>query len=72
MTSAWMGLQMRKVYLATRCGSPREYDSQYRRDVWSDPPRAVTVAEWIVFLDGWVQTGSGAWQWHRHLLMETR
>jgi len=48
-----MGLQMRKLWLATSCGSPREYDGQYRSEVWSDPPRAVTLIEWITFLEGW-------------------
>ena len=53
MNTRWMGLQSRSLWLATACGSPTQYDGQYRREVWSDPPRAITVQEWVVFLDGW-------------------
>jgi hypothetical protein len=48
-----MGLQMAKLWLATSCGSPRQYDSQYRDQTWSDPPRAVTLIEWVHFLAKW-------------------
>ena len=53
MNTRWMGLQSRSLWLATACGSPTQYDGQYRSQVWSDPPRPITVQEWVVFLDGW-------------------
>ena len=39
--------------LATHCGSPRLYDSQWVREGWSDPPRPVTIAEWLGLMSAW-------------------
>src|SRR6476660_8911455 len=53
MNSIWMGTQMVQLYLATRCGSPREFDGQYRSRKWSDPPRSPLYREWVAFLSNW-------------------
>jgi hypothetical protein len=44
---------MASVQLATHCGSPRLYDSQWVGEGWSDPPRPATVEEWLGFMSAW-------------------
>jgi hypothetical protein len=54
-------LQWLPSRLATHCGSPLLYDSQWVREGWSDPPRPVTVTEWLELMSAWhrlLHTGS--------------
>jgi hypothetical protein len=46
-------LQWLPSRLATHCGSPLLYDSQWVKEGWSDPPRPVTVAEWLNLMSAW-------------------
>jgi hypothetical protein len=46
-------LQWLPSRLATHCGSPRLYDSQWINEGWSDPPRPASVAEWLELMSAW-------------------
>jgi hypothetical protein len=41
-----------QIYLAARCGAPRERNGQFRA-LWCDPPRSPLCREWADFLCGW-------------------
>jgi hypothetical protein len=46
-------LQWLPARLATHCGSPLLYDSQWVREGWSDSPRPVTIKEWLELMSAW-------------------
>jgi hypothetical protein len=53
LTQTWMCSQIMQLYLATKCGSPKEVDGQYRALKWCDPPRSPLCREWVSFLSRW-------------------
>jgi hypothetical protein len=46
-------LQWLPSRLATHCGSPHLYDSQWVGEGRSDPPRPATVEEWLGLMSAW-------------------
>jgi hypothetical protein len=53
-----------QIYLAARCGAPRERNGQFRA-LWCDPPRSPLCREWVVFLCGWHSIVHCAGYWRR-------